>query len=80
MNTQIVDQEARDLARAALALIRSHEELCAERQVNILAGLSDLKTGVAGLFTRFWVAAVSLITILLSVSGSLIYLILSKPH
>jgi hypothetical protein len=75
-----VDQVARDAANKALLSISAHEQVCAERQGNILAGIADLKLDVGALFTRFWVAAVTLITVLLSVCGSLIYLILSKPH
>jgi len=74
------DQVARDAANRALLSIAAHEQVCAERQGHILQGLAELKLDVRGLFLRFWVAAVTLITILLSVCGSLIYLILSRAH
>lgn len=73
-----IDQVARDAANRALLSIAAHEQVCAERQGHILQGLGELKQDVRGLFLRFWVAAVTLITILLSVCGSLIYLILSR--
>lgn len=80
MSTQVIDQEARDDAMIAIGRIDAHEQVCAERQLHILAGIADLKADVKGLFLRFWVAAITLITILLSVCGSLVYLILSKSH
>ena len=73
-----VDQAARDAANRALLTISAHEQVCAERQGHIIQGLVELKQDVRGLFLRFWVAAISLITVLLSVCGSLIYLILSR--
>lgn len=75
-----IDQVARDAANRALLSIAAHEQVCAERQGHILQGLGELKQDVRGLFLRFWVAAITLITILLSVCGSLIYLILSRSH
>lgn len=75
-----IDQVARDAANRALLSIAAHEQVCAERQGHILQGLGELKQDVRGLFLRFWVAAVTLITILLSVCGSLIYLILSRAR
>ena len=75
-----IDQVARDAANRALLSIAAHEQVCAERQGHILQVLGELKQDVRGLFLRFWVAAVTLITILLSVCGSLIYLILSRAH
>lgn len=73
-----VDQAARDAANRALQSIAAHEQVCVERQGHIIQGLAELKQDVKGLFLRFWVAAISLITVLLSVCGSLIYLILSR--
>ena len=78
LTSPVADQMARDAASRALASIAAHEQVCAERQGHILQGLAELKQDVKGLFLRFWVAAISLITILLSVCGSLIYLILSR--
>ena len=75
-----IDQVARDAANRALLSIAAHEQVCAERQGHILQGLGELKQDVRGLFLRFWVAAITLITILLSVCGSLIYLILSRAQ
>ena len=75
-----IDQVARDAANRALLSIAAHEQVCAERQGHILQGLGELKQDVRGLFLRFWLAAITLITILLSVCGSLIYLILSRAH
>jgi len=75
-----VDQVARDAANRALLSIAAHEQVCAERQGHIIQGLAELKEDVRGLFLRFWAAAIALITILTSVCGSLIYLILSRGH
>lgn len=77
--TGVTDQIARDNATSAIALISAHEQVCTERQGHIIQGISELKQDVKGLFLRFWVAAVTLITLLTSVCGALIYLILSKP-
>jgi hypothetical protein len=78
--TAMPDQLARDAANKALASIAAHEQVCAERQGHIIQGLAELKQDVKGLYSRFWLAAISLITILLSVCGSLIYLILGHEH
>jgi len=75
-----IDQTARDAANRALLSIVAHEQICAERQGHIIEGLAELKQDVKGLFLRFWVAAITLITVLMSVCGSLIYLILSRGH
>ncbi len=75
-----IDQVARDTANLALLSIGAHEQVCAERQGHIIQGLHELKQDVKGLFLRFWVAAITLITVLMSVCGSLIYLILSRAH
>ena len=72
-----IDQTARDAATRALLSISAHEQVCAERQGHIIQSLAELKQDVRGLFLRFWVAAISLITLLLSVCGSLIYLIIA---
>jgi len=74
------DQMARDAANRALLSLAAHEQVCAERQGHIIQGLGELKQDVKGLFLRFWVAAITLITVLMSVCGSLIYLILSREH
>jgi len=73
-----IDQVARDAANRALLSLAAHEQICAERQGHIIQGLTELKQDVKGLFLRFWVAAITLITVLMSVCGSLIYLILSR--
>lgn len=75
-----IDQTARDAANRALLTIAAHEQVCVERQGHIIQGLAELKQDVKGLFLRFWVAAITLITVLMSVCGSLIYLILSRSH
>ena len=74
------DQVARDIANSAMNAIETHEKVCAERQLHIIETLRELKDGVAGLYRRFWVAAIFVISTLFSVCGGLIYLILSKPH
>ena len=71
-----LDQVARDTANKALASIEKHEGICAERQGHIIDSLKDLKEGVRGLHTRFWAAAIGVIMALISVCGSLVYMIL----
>jgi hypothetical protein len=78
--TTLTDQQARDAASRALSAIEAHQQVCAERQGHIIQGLAELKQDVKGLFLRFWLAAISLITILLSVCGSLVYLLLNKGN
>ena len=74
-----VDQVARDNATKAISLIEKHEVVCTERQGHIIENLRDLKTGVEGLYRRFWAAALGIITLLIGALGSLLYLILSRP-
>lgn len=73
-----VDQTARDSANKAIALIETHERVCTERQGHIIDNLRDLKTGVDGLYRRFWAAALFIITLLISACGALIYLVLER--
>jgi hypothetical protein len=72
-----VDQSARDNANKAISLIETHERVCTERQGHIIDNLRDLKTGVEGLYRRFWAAALFIISLLLSACGALIYLVLA---
>lgn len=74
-----VDQFARDTSNRAISLIESHERVCTERQGHIIESLRDLKTGVEGLYRRFWAAALGIITLLIGALGSLLYLIITKP-
>jgi hypothetical protein len=73
-----IDQVARDASTKAISLIETHERVCTERQGHIIENLRDLKTGVEGLYRRFWAAALGIITLLLSIVGALIYLVLGK--
>jgi hypothetical protein len=75
-----VDQVARDTSNRSISLIESHERVCTERQGHIIESLNDLKRGVEGLYRRFWAAALGIITLLIGALGSLLYLILIKPH
>jgi hypothetical protein len=75
-----VDQQARDSANKAIALIETHERVCTERQGHIIENLRDLKTGVEGLYRRFWAAALGIISLLLGACGALFYLILTRGH
>ena len=74
------DQLARDSSNRAIALIESHERVCTERQGHIIESLRDLKTGIEGLYRRFWATALGIITLLLGALGSLLYLIITKPQ
>lgn len=75
MSPPDVDQFARDNATRSIALIEAHERVCTERQLHIIASLLELKRGVEGLYRRFWVAAIGIIMLLLSISGALFW-----PH
>lgn len=68
-----VDQVARDLSNRAIALIDTHERVCTERQIHIIDNLHDLKRGVEGLYRRFWVAAIGIIMLLLTICGTLFW-------
>lgn len=70
--------EAKSAADKALLLIAGHEQICAERQGHIVESLSEIKRELRGLYNRFWVAALFIITTLFSVVGALLYLILTK--
>ena len=72
------DHVARDSANRAISLIEAHERICTERQGHILANLTDLKRGVEGLYRRFWLAALSIISLLTGACGALLYLILNR--
>lgn len=78
MSPQIVDIMARKDAAAALSDIRSHERICAERYGNITTNLGDLKRGVEGLYRRFWIAAISTISMLATACFALIYMVINK--
>lgn len=75
-----LDQIARDSANKAIALIETHELVCTERQGHIIEGIKDLKSGVNGLYRRFWAAAVACISLLLGACSTLMYLFLRLPH
>lgn len=78
MTENATDQIARDTSNRAIALIESHERVCTERQGHILENLHDVKRGVEGLYRRFWFAALSAISLLISTCGCLLYLILTR--
>lgn len=53
--TQVVDQDARDMAAAATNAISSHERVCAERWRNTMDTMRDIKRimawGIVGLIS-----------------------------
>lgn len=65
-----VDQEARNMATAAVAKIESHELVCAQRWASTMALMGDIKHILA------WSAG-GLITTLLSIIG---WLVTHQPH
>lgn len=75
MVQDVRDQMARDDATRALMLIEGHERVCAERHSHVLEGLHDVRGGVEGLYRRFWFAALSCISLLLTICGSLFFLV-----
>ena len=76
----MIDQEARDLANKALALIQEHDRVCAERQKNIIDKLEGLSDGVKGLYSRFWAGAGTIILILLGALGTMMFYMLTHPR
>lgn len=77
---EAIDEEARGLARAAAALIASHERVCEERWGQLRSSIQDrrteakedtaeLKAQIAGLYTHMWIAAGFIITVLLGIAG-----------
>lgn len=75
----IVDQQARDLAARALALIEAHERVCEQRAIaangwraSIDKKLDEVGKGVNGIYSRIWVAASGVIVALLGCIGFLI--------
>lgn len=72
------DHVARDSANRAISLIEAHERICTERQGHIIQGIQELKRGVEGLYRRFWAIAVGVVSLLLGVCGTLLYLILTR--
>jgi len=73
-----LDQPARDSAADALAKIAKHEAVCAERYSQVAENLAALRTGVEGLYNRFWLAAISCISLLLMGCGVLIRILIMK--
>lgn len=55
MSVHTVDQEARDMARDAMAVINGHEKICAERWESARKAMADIKSilayGTAGLIS-----------------------------
>ena len=79
MSTDIIDQKARDLAQSAASAIDSHERVCIERWGSAMSTMNDIKRGMDGLYTRFWVAALSTISMLTGACATLIYIVI-RPH
>jgi hypothetical protein len=78
MSTPVIDQKARDMAQAAASAIDSHEKVCIERWGAAMATMKDIKKSTDGLYTRFWVAAVSTITMLAGACLTLIYMVIHQ--
>lgn len=74
----VIDQRARDMATAATSQIQSHEKECALRWAGSMSALLKIERGMDGLYTRFWVAAVSTITMLTTACATLIYMVIDK--
>lgn len=79
---EAIDQEARGLARAAAALIASHERVCEERWDQLRTSIQErrteakedavaIKMQIAGIYTHMWIAAGFIITFLIGISGFL---------
>lgn len=74
----VIDQGARDMASRAMNAVEAHERECAVNQRHILGNLDEIKGDIKALFDRFWVAAISVIALMISICGSLIYLIITR--
>lgn len=75
----VVDQVARDSALVAIMRIDAHERVCVERaneaktwRSSVSQILTDLGDAVEGLYSRIWIAACSIIVVLLGMCGYLI--------
>ena len=75
--TAVLDQEARDHAAQALAAIASHEILCTERYKHVAESLEKLRDAVEGLYNRFWLGAISTISLLIAACGVLLRLLIA---
>ncbi|WP_139839870.1 hypothetical protein [Oceanibacterium hippocampi] len=67
-----IDTRAIELAQQALSRIDGHEKICSQNQAALIARLAEIKSSIAGLYNRFWLAAVSLIGLLVCVIGWLL--------
>lgn len=74
-----VDQDARDLAVRAIAMISAHEQVCIQRAINsegwrqgVNKKLDDVNESIKSIYNRNWVAACSAIVLLLGVIGYLL--------
>lgn len=47
MNTQLIDQKARDMAQAAMNQIQSHEKECAVRYGGTMTAMKEIKAILA---------------------------------
>ncbi len=79
MNTAVVDQLARDTAMKAINLVNTHEHVCEERaksaklwRDNVSEKLDEMSQDIKGVYGRIWLAACSIIGLLLVVCGYLI--------
>lgn len=73
MTPPFIDQKARDMARDAAQMISTHVEVCEEQNRNIIATIGSIKEGMEGLYSRFWVAACSLIALLVGILVKLVF-------
>jgi hypothetical protein len=69
MNSHVIDQEARDMARSATAAILTHEQVCEQRWRSTMETMGDIKRIIA------WG-----ITSLILAMGSLIGYLATHPH
>ncbi len=76
----VIDQRARDMAKAAQNQIQSHEAACEIRDGHKLVVLEEIKDKLDGLYSRFWVAALSTIGMLTTACSTLIYMVVSRAH
>lgn len=77
---RFVDQEARDLANRAIALIEGHERVCAQAtkasadwREGATATFDRIEESVTGIYTRIWLAAGGLVVGMFAVIMALLF-------
>lgn len=65
----VIDHEARDMAKEAKMRVEAHEDKCEVRWRQNYATLTEIKTGIKSNTQQMWVAQASVIAALLGLVG-----------